>query len=324
MQYIDFTDVFGKTFRVSKFIHGAPFAPTGRGIDGAFELMDRYRALGGNTFDVARFYGYPRIGYRESILADYIKDRDCRDDVVIITKGGMPELNDDYTFKRLRINRNAILGDFYTSCDQLQVEKIDMYLLHRDDPSVPVGEIMDILQEIVDTGCVRTIGVSNWSVERIQEANAYAAAHGRTPLVSSEIQWSYTYLNHKMRADDSVVIMNPEVYKQYEAYPIPVLAYSSQSAGLFSYLYTGRETWDTLKPARKMYDCPQNRAKVEKVQQYCSKHGVSPAALILAYLACNRVTCAPIFSCKTMEQMEDTMTGAELTLTQDVIDWLNE
>ena len=88
----------------------------------------------------------------------------------------MPELNDDYTFKRLRINRNAILGDFYTSCDQLQVEKIDMYLLHRDDPSVPVGEIMDILQEIVDTGCVRTIGVSNWSVERIREANAYAAA----------------------------------------------------------------------------------------------------------------------------------------------------
>ena len=96
MQYIDFTDVFGKTFRVSKFIHGAPFAPTGRGIDGAFELMDRYRALGGNTFDVARFYGYPRIGYRESILADYIKDRDCRDDVVIITKGGMPELNDEF------------------------------------------------------------------------------------------------------------------------------------------------------------------------------------------------------------------------------------
>ena len=59
MQYIDFTDVFGKTFRVSKFIHGAPFAPTGRGIDGAFVLMDRYRALGGNTFDVQDFTDIP-------------------------------------------------------------------------------------------------------------------------------------------------------------------------------------------------------------------------------------------------------------------------
>lgn len=321
MQYITIKDIHGQDIKMSKFIHGSPSARDG---EDPFQIMDRYRELGGNTFDVARFYGFPRIGLRESLLAEYIHTRNCRDQVVVITKGGMPELNEDTSFKRFRINREAILGDFYTSCDALQIGQIDLYLLHRDDPSLPVSQIMDVLQEVVDTGLVRAIGVSNWSVERIREANEYAAALNRPQLAVSEIQWSYSYLNHAMRKDDTVSIMNPALYQQYQEYPIPVLAFSSQSYGLFSYLYEGKETWSTLKPLRAMYDCPENHKKMEKVRQYCSEHGVSPAALITAYLACNPVTCAPIFSCKTMEQLEDTMRGTELILDQKTIEWMDD
>lgn len=321
MQYITIKDIDGNEIKLSKFIHGSPAA---RAEEDTFRIMDRYRELGGSTFDVARFYGFPRIGLREACLADYIRSRACRDQVTVITKGGMPELNSDTSFKRLRINREAILGDFYTSYDALQIGRIDVYLLHRDDPSVPISKIMDILQEIVDTGLVRSIGVSNWSVERIMEANEYASSLNRPLLSVSEIQWSYSYLNHAMRKDETVSIMNPALYRQYEAYPIPVLAFSSQSYGLFSYLYEGKETWETLKPARASYDCPENRKKMEKVRLYCNAHGVSPAALITAYLACNKVTCAPIFSCKTMEQLEDTMSGVNLLLDQKTIDWMDD
>lgn len=323
MQYITIKDIYGKEIQISKFIHGSPSVRAGGGTEDAFRIMDRYRELGGNTFDLARFYGYPIIGLREAMMAEYISSRACRDQVVIITKGGMNELYDDTSFKRYRINREAILGDFYTSCDTLRSGQIDIFLLHRDDPSMPVCRIMDVMQEIVDTGLVRSIGVSNWSVDRIREANEYAAVRNRPQLSVSEIQWSYSYLNHAMRNDSTVSIMCPELYRQYEEYPIPILAYSSQSYGLFSYLYSGKETWETLSPARAMYDCPENRQKMEKVRQYCNQHNVSPAALITAYLACNTVCCAPIFSCKTMEQLEDTMSGADLILDQTVIDWMD-
>ena len=324
MQYITIKDVCGKEIRISKFIHGSPSGRPGRSMEETFRVMDRYRELGGNAFDLARFYGYPILGLREAMLCEYLRSRECRDQVVVITKGGMNELYDDTSFKRYRINREAILGDFYTSCDTLQASPIDVFLLHRDDPSQPVSRIMDVLQEVVDTGLVRAIGVSNWSVRRIREANDYAAARSRPLLSLSEIQWSYAYLDHAMRKDDTVSIMCPELYRQYEDYPIPILAYSCQAFGLFSYLYDGRETWETLSPARAMYDCPQNRRKMEKIRQYCDAHDVSPAALITAYLACNKVNCAPIFGCKTMEQLEDTMGGAELILDQDSIDWLDD
>ena len=75
--------------------------------------------------------------------------------MVLITKGGFPWLNPDFTFRRLRITREAILGDFYTSIDNLN-GPVDLYLLHRDDESKPVSYIMDILNEIVKSYFIHT------------------------------------------------------------------------------------------------------------------------------------------------------------------------
>ena len=183
---------------------------------------------------------------------------------------------------------------------------------------------MDILNEIVRSGDVRAIGVSNWSLDRVLEANAYAESIGMPKLVINEIQWGYAYLNNEMREDPSVSIMNPEMHRQYEEHGIPIISFTSQDSGLWSYLYSGKETWDTLKPSRKMYDCPVNRKKFEKVKEYCDKHSVSPAALVTAYLACNKVTCGPIIGCHTMQQLEDSMGGASLLLDQATIDWMDD
>lgn len=327
MQHILIPTIDGKQLRLSKFIMGSSFSKS-RPEEEVFALFDRYRELGGNAFDTARAYGGIEDGLSfgscERRIGDYIRARNCRDDVVVITKGGFPTLNPDFTFKRLRITREAILGDFYTSYDNLQIGPIDLYLLHRDDPTLPVSYIMDIMNEIVKSGDVRAIGVSNWSVDRILEANAYAESIGMPKLVINEIQWGYAYLNHKMRNDDTVSIMNPELYKQYEQTKIPIISFTSQDSGLWSYLYTGKETWDTLSKHRKMYDCPINRKKYEKVKRYCDEHHVSASALVTAYLACNKVTCGPIIGSHTMEQLNDSMSGAELVLDQATIDWLDD
>ena len=70
------------------------------------------------------------------------------------------------------------------------MDKIDLYVLHRDDPEKPVGPIVETLHAAKEAGQVGAYGGSNWGADRLQEANAYAAAHGLTPFAASSPQFS--------------------------------------------------------------------------------------------------------------------------------------
>ena len=145
MQYITIPTIDGKELKLSKYILGSDF-PLSTPADVTSAIVDRYRALGDNTIDTARFYGgimnQLSFGFCERRMGDYLREHGCRDEMVLITKGGFPWLNPDFTFRRLRVTREAILGDFYTSIDNLN-GPVDLYLLHRDDESKPVSYIMD-------------------------------------------------------------------------------------------------------------------------------------------------------------------------------------
>ncbi|MEZ4634705.1 MAG: aldo/keto reductase [Caldilineaceae bacterium] len=75
--------------------------------------------------------------------------------------------------------------DLHDSLARLQVDFVDLYLLHRDNPAVPVGPIVEVLNEHHKAGKIGAFGGSNWSPARIAEANAYAAANGLKPFVAS-------------------------------------------------------------------------------------------------------------------------------------------
>src|SRR5690606_6316038 len=102
-----------------------------------------------------------------------------RDKVVIVGKGA--HLNRD----RRRVTPWDITSDLYDSLARFQTDCIDLYLLHRDDPDFPVGPIVEVLNEHLRAGRIGAFGASNWTVERIQAANAYAAEHGLEPFVAS-------------------------------------------------------------------------------------------------------------------------------------------
>ena len=118
MQYITVNTIDGKQMKLSKFILGGSF---GRETpeEETFALIDRFRELGGNAIDTARAYGgiddQLSFGRCEARFGEYIRSRNCRDELYIITKGGFPALYPDLSFKRWRITREATLGDFYTS-----------------------------------------------------------------------------------------------------------------------------------------------------------------------------------------------------------------
>lgn len=332
MKHMTLRTVDGATLTISKIVLGSSSLHTiwrTLGEEETFAYIDRYRALGGDTVDTGRTYGGEMdqisFGLCESIISRYMKSRHCEDSFHVITKGGFPDLDPrDLSMIRFRMTREAVLGDFYTSFDRLQKEKIDIYMLHRDAPEKPVSELMDLLDEIAKTGLVKVIGVSNWSLSRILEANAYARSKGQAEIAVSEIMWSYAYTNVTARNDRTLSIMDDALYREYLAHPIPIISFSSQARGLFSQLYSGAYTWDEVSQKNRWYAFDENRLRWLKIKEYCDQTGKSPAAVALAYLTSNPVECAPIIGCMNEAEIADSLSASDLTLTPEELRWFDD
>ena len=126
----------------------------------AATIFDDYFERSGNAFDTAHIYGE----VKSRLLGRWVASRGVRDQVVIIAKGAhSPNCNPD-----------ALTTQLIQQLDWLSTDHADIYLMHRDNPAIPVGEFIDVLNEHVRAGRIRAFGGSNWSLERVKKANAYA------------------------------------------------------------------------------------------------------------------------------------------------------
>ena len=318
MEYIYFNDSANKPTKLSKIILGV--APFGTAIDKqkSFEIMDYFVSCGGTAIDTARVYcDWLVDGHNvsEKIIGEWIKSRENRKDVNIITKGGHPRFEIIHTS---RLSREEIRSDIQDSLETLQTDYIDVYLLHRDDVTRPVSEIMDTLHELVKEGKTRTIGVSNWTVKRIVEANEYAKRNNKTPFSVSEIQWSLAECFPKTYNDDTLVCMNEAEYNDYLKIGIPVIAYSSQAGGIFSCGY--KPDLSDAAPKHEKFVTPKNCAIYKSLLKFCEKRNCKPSAASLRYIIDNKLSAGAIIGCSSLEQLKDSMTALELKLTQQDID----
>jgi aryl-alcohol dehydrogenase-like predicted oxidoreductase len=176
--------------------------------DVGIEQMDYFFSLGGRCFDTARVYsniGPFKKRPSEEILGEWIEKRNNRRDVIISTKGGHPPFA---RTRNSRLNQKDLTKDITESLAALKADYIDIYWVHRDDPTMQVGEIIDILNGFIREGKVLTIGASNWSHDRIAEANEYANNRGLFPFSASQIQWSCAILTAENLGDTSLVCMD--------------------------------------------------------------------------------------------------------------------
>ncbi len=136
--------------------------------DGAI-VWDAWMEAGGNAFDTGFVYG---AGRHESALGDWIRARGVAGDVAVVVKGAHPP----YCFPQV------VEAQLDISLERLGLDRAPIYILHRDNPEIPVGEFVDALNRLHQAGKIGVFGGSNWTVERFREANAYAAANGLEPL----------------------------------------------------------------------------------------------------------------------------------------------
>lgn len=139
------------------------------------EVFNEALKLGITTFDTARVYGKS-----EEVIGDWMARTGLREKVNILSKGGHHS-----PLLKKRLKEKDILYDIGLSLEKLKTDYIDIYILHRDDTSLPVDGIVETLNGLYEKGKIRAFGGSNWTKERIEQANEYAYKHHLQPFTFS-------------------------------------------------------------------------------------------------------------------------------------------
>ncbi len=281
--------------------------------DDSFAVLDEFYHLGGNLIDTAAVYGNWDGGessLSEKTIGKWIKDKNIRSKLFISTKGGHHDLN---TLKS-RLSRDEILSDINSSLKNLGTDYVDFYFLHRDDKSIPIPEIMDTMLLILKEGKSRTIGLSNWSTERFEEADEYCRKHGAA-VVSSQIQFGLACPNIDV-IEPGLEIMKNSEFEYYSKKDISLFAFSAQSKGYFSKIFSGRELSDK---ARVRYKNEKSENVYNMLADICRKTGCDISSLTVSLLLNNPSFCTvPIVGCKNPEQIRTSLGGADLKISSEI------
>lgn len=286
-------------------------------LNAAFELLDGVYAQGVNCFDCADHYG-------EEPLGEWLQARGLHDKVVILTKGA------HHNKWRKRVTDFDILHDVHNSLAKLKTNKLDIYMLHRDDPEVPVAPIVDVLNRCYDEGKLGAFGVSNWSIPRIQEANDYALKHGMQPFTVASPNFGLAEQVADPWGGGCTTISGPanRADRAFHAEnQIPVFAYSALGRGFFSGRLSAAqpEKADEILEAAavKGYCCPENFERLCRCELLAKEKGMSVAQIAMAWIFNQKdldvyalVSCSPA-------NMALNIAASETTLSEDECKWLD-
>ncbi len=285
--------------------------------DQAFALLDRFWQAGGNVIDTARAYAIwipGGEGISEQIVGEWMHDRHTAHDMVVVTKGGHPAWEQ---MDRPRLQPDAIISDCEASLKALQLERISVYLVHRDDPSRPVGEILETLETLVKMGKVHWYGCSNWSPERMQEAMEYARAEHLQGLSCNQAMWSLAQLDPSALSDPTMEWVDEAMVAFHQKHRLPLMAYSAQAEAVFSRVE--HQGWTALPQAlQEKYDRPVNRALFNQIRDLSHASGYSVTTLALASLwSMTQWFCLPVFSTHRLDRLDSVIEGAQVRLNED-------
>lgn len=294
---------------VSKLVMGSDFFRLDNGHE-VSEILHHYLAIGGNTIDSAHIYCG---GQSEQALGIWLDETGKREELVLFTKGAHHDQNGP------RVNPEAIRHDLMTSLERMRTDYIDLYGLHRDDPATPVGVIVEALNEHLEAGRIRAFGGSNWTHQRLQEANTYAAQHGLVGFSFSSPNLSLAKPNEPFWP--GCVSADTEALRWYEEQQFPLLSWSSQARGFF----TGRfspEIRDNADLVRVFYS-DENWTRLQRAQQLAQEKGVSAIQIALAYVLSQPLPACALIGPRTEAEMVSCRDGAELVLSAQELAWLD-
>ncbi len=280
-----------------------------KGVD---EIVGRSVAAGVNFFDTADIYSF---GKSEELLGQSIRNLGLkREDVVIATKvhGTMGEGPN-----QRGSSRGHIMDSVEGSLKRLQTDHIDLYQLHGTDTVTPIEETLRALDDLVASGKVRYVGVSNWQAWRIAKALGISERKGFARFET--IQAYYSIAGRDLEREIVPLIKEEK---------LGLMVWSPMAGGLLSGKY-GPGAPGNGEGRRATFDFPpvnEDRAwaAVAEMRRIAEKHGVSVATVALGYVLAKPFVMSIIIGASRMDQLEQNLAAVEVKLDAEDIARLNE
>ncbi len=274
-------------------------------------IVDRFLEAGGNFIDTADIYS---TGVSEEITGRAI--RDTRKSLVLATKVAGPMgigPND------LGLSRKHILDAVDASLRRLGTDYIDLYQVHAHDPTTPLDETLGALDDCVRAGKVRYLGCSNYSAWQLMKANALARELGMARFDC--LQPQYSLVCRSIEREHLPLCIEEG---------IGVIPWSPLGGGLLTgkmgkgrALPEGtRAAVDTMNQER--FRSERNLEIADVVAQIAGTLGRTSSQVALAWVMAREGVTSPIFGARTLEQLEDNLGAADLTLDEEARKRLEE
>jgi aryl-alcohol dehydrogenase-like predicted oxidoreductase len=296
---MEYRSVGTSGLRVSPICLGTMMFGGATGIDEARRIVDRARDAGVNFIDTADYYadgrGEPMVG--ELIAAD-------RDRWVVATKVGFrtgPGANEDGT------NALHVRSSFDRSLRNLRTDRVDLYYIHRDDPTTPLGETLRVVGDLVAAGKVVYWGLSNFRAWRIAEAVGLARELGMPgPII---VQPYYNAMNRQPEV---------ELLPAAAHFGLGVVPYSPLARGVLTGKYRpGQEPPPDSRAGRKDSRIletewrPESLALVERIRGRAESRGMTTGQFALNWLLSNALITAVLAGPRTADQLDDYLGALE-------------
>jgi len=268
---------------------------------------------GGNFIDTADVY---TDGASETLLGEIIKETGSRDSIVIATKAvGVPDPD-----RRRDASRAHLMRALDASLKRLQTDYVDLWQLHAWDPRTPLDETLSTLDDVVRSGKVRYVGISNYNGwQTAQAATWQRAVPGRVPIATTQME--YSLLSRGIER---------EVLPAAEAFGIGILPWSPLGRGVLTGKYRQGTPGDSRGASSHFagFVTPflDERAThiVDAVITAGRGLGVTPLEIALAWIRDRRGVVAPVIGARTAAQLEVALTVEDLVLPDEISQVLDE
>ena len=304
--------------QMSRLVMGCDNQPN---LSHAATMFDAFFESGGSVFDTAFIYGGGRM---ETLLGHWMQARNVRDSVAVIGKGAHTPLNFP----------EHIETQLATSLERLQTDYVDLYFLHRDNEDVPVDEWVDALNDVHSKGLVKEFGGSNWSWQRVKEANSYARAHQKTGFSVVSNQFSLARMISPVWA--GCISANTAEYRDFLLEEDLVLCpWSSQARGFFTERFDQLQTagksvfdnrsWSQPQDAemRRCWFSEDNFERRRRAVQLATEYGVETINIALAFVLNQKFKTMPLIGPRFLSELRSSVKSTDLSLTEQEIDWLD-
>ncbi len=271
-----------------------------------FKAVQRALDLGINLFDTAEGYGF---GQSEEILGKALGTR--RDEAIVVTKFGILKDDDGNWYRDS--SRESALAAIDRSLKALGTDYVDVYLIHWPDKDVPLEESMGALEEIVQAGKARFVGVSNFRPDQIETCM-------ETRRVDIT-QYGYHMFDRRLER---------EVFPTIAEHGIGLMTYGSLAHGLLTGTFTADTTFDESdwRSNGTAFNIPlfteevfaRNVAAVNDLKPIAARHGKTMAQLALRWALRNPVVSVALIGFRRPEEVEENVAGLDLTLDQETLD----